>query len=427
MKNATTLGLVLALSLLSACGDDVSDEGGGSDRDGSVGDGDGDGDGDGGPDGGVEPNDNALYALMYEVYDDVASNSYLHILRSLDDIEDLTPSEDREFAGGRAYLATYGGHIYIGSPEEPTVTRYEVADDGELTEAGVVSFANYGLTSGILDAWTVNFISADKAYLFAYEQGLTIIWSPTTMEILGEIEPVDEMFRDGLTINAGAAQVRGNRLFRTLNWADYESYSWSNEGALTVYDTEADELLEVIPRTRCPSADNLSHRDEQGNLYFGNWIWSIANTLMYDGAKNCVLRINDGEEDFDPDYELRFSDIFDGREGANFSYAADGKAFVSAFHDEETSFNDETDPWEYAGTPVWRTYNLDIATLETTPVEGIGESSGAFTPIRLDGRQFLMVPFDGWSVMRIYEITDDTQAELKVEIPGWSYQFVKIR
>jgi hypothetical protein len=185
-------------------------------------------------------------------------------------------------------------------------------------------------------------------------------------------------------------------------------------------------LLELIPRTRCPALGGLSHEDEDGNFYFGNWIWPVAGTLMYDAPENCVLRIDADAEDFSEDWSLDYGELFDGRQGAQFAYVADGKALVAVFHDEETSFDAETDPWEYAGRPFWYIWSVDLVTNEVAQVEDIPASAGAFTPIRLDGRQFLMVPGDDWSATDVWEVTGTT-AEHRLHIPGWSYQFVKIR
>jgi hypothetical protein len=410
MKALTTLGALLALLALlaSACADGTETEAGETD---------------GGVDGGGGP----LYAVMYEIYDDEDSNSYLSFLTSLDDIENLDPSDAHEFAGGRAFLATYDNAIFIGSPHEPKVTRYTVSNDGKLAETGALSFANYGVSTGSLDAWNVNFIDAHKAYLLNFDEGNTLIWDPTNMQILGEIPAPDEIIsEDGLAIEGTPGLVRGDRLYRSFNWADYEGYGYSTEAWLAVYDLENDELLELIPRTRCPALGGLAHEDEEGNFYFGNWIWPVAGTLMYDAPESCVLRIDADGEDFNPDWQLDYGQLFDGRQGAQFAYVADDQALVAVFNHDDTSFDDETDPWEYAARPFWHIWNVDLGTNEVTEIEDIPASQGAFTPIRLDGRQFLMVPSEDWAAIDVWEVIG-TNAEHRVRIPGWSYQFVKIR
>src|SRR5690606_14939959 len=72
-----------------------------------------------------------LYAVMYEVYDDVGSNSYLSLLSSLD-LEEVDLSQVREYPGGRAFIQAYDGALFVGDAASPTVTRYTIDEKGEL-------------------------------------------------------------------------------------------------------------------------------------------------------------------------------------------------------------------------------------------------------------------------------------------------------
>lgn len=416
MKRTMAILIGLALLAASACKGGDSGEGGSDEQ--GVRDGDA----------GVEPDGGQagpLYAIMYEVYDDESSNSYLSVLDSLD-LDALDPSQDREFAGGRAFLATFEGAVFIGSPDEPRVTRYTVDDRGGLIEGASISFANYGVHTGSLDAWNVNFIRSDKAYLFNFEEGNTLIWDPSEMEIVGEIPAPDELVpQEGWAISGSPGLVRGNRLFRSLHTEDYDSYGYSQDSLLAIYDIDDDSLLEVVPQTRCPALGGLAHEDEAGNLYFGNWIWPVAGSILYDWADTCVLRIQPGADRFDDDWQLTYTDLFEGRQGAQFSYVAGGQALVAVFNEDETSFDAETDPWEYAGRDVWGVWRVDLESREKIEID-IPRSSGAFTPVRLDGREFLLVPSENWDATDLYEVIGE-RAEHKLHIPGWSYQFVKIR
>ena len=55
-------------------------------------------------------------------------------------------------------------------------------------------------------------------------------------------------------------------------------------------------------------------------------------------------------------------------------------------------------------------------------------NGGAFTPVQFDGRLFLMVPGgeeENWAT-QVHEVVDGV-ASPRVKLPGWSYQFVKLR
>jgi hypothetical protein len=379
----------------------------------------------GGPGGAAPAAARPLYAIMYEVFSDMGSNSYLNLLDSLD-VQQVDVARAREYPGGRAFLATYNGWIFVGDPTSPIVTRYSVGPDDSLREDGKLSFGNYGLMAGNLDPWNVTFISPTKAYLFDFKEATHIIWDPSAMEIRGEIAPAPELLREGLDLDGSPAVIRGNRLYRSLFWVNFETAVYSPDHLLGIYDTDSDRLVELVPETRCPAPGNLVHQDEQGNFYFGNWIWPISGTLMRGAPRSCVLRLGTGADRYDPQWTLAYADLAEGREGAMFSYVGGGKGLVSVFHHEMTTFDATTDPWEYAGTPIWQIWNVDLDQRKAAPVEGIPLNAGAFTPVRLDGRMFALVPGADWKATQAYEIVEG-KARPAFEVRGWTYQLMKVR
>jgi hypothetical protein len=366
-----------------------------------------------------------LYAVMYEVFDDVGSNSYLSLIDSLD-IDALDPSTAREYVGGRAYLQTWGGWLFVGEPSTPIVRRYSVGEDGTLQDERSISFANFGLEAGTIDPWSLVFIDAHKAYLFDYREGTHIVWDPTTMEITGEIPAAPEFRREGLSIDGSPAMVRGDRLYRSVFWADYTSAVYSTEHLLAVYDVNSDELVELVTETRCPAPGNLTHMDEAGDIYFSNWIWPVAGTLLHDAPSSCVLRVPAGSDTFDPDWTLSYGELSGGHEGGMFTYLGQDQGLVAIFDESATPFDSTTDPWDLAGRPQWSLWRTDLADGTGAPIDGIPPNSGAYTPALLGDRTLLLVPGEGWARTDVYELTDEGAAP-GLDIPGWSYAFVQVR
>lgn len=369
--------------------------------------------------------DGPLYAVMFEVYDDTGSNSYLALLDSLD-VDAVDPSTAIEYIGGRAFLQTWNGWIFVGEPTSPIVHRYSVGADGSLEDERTISFANFGLEAGIIDPWSLSFVNDDKAYLFDYREGNHIVWDPTTMEILGEIPAPPEFHREGLSIDGSPAAVRGDRLYRSVFWADYDTATWSTDHLLAVYDTTSDTLVDLITETRCPAPGNLTHQDDAGNIYFSNWIWPISGTLLRDAPPSCVLRVPPGSDTFDPSWTLSYDTVSEGHQGAMFTPLGDDRALVAIFDESATEFDATTDPWDLAGRPVWNIWDIDLATGTGAPVEGIPPNTGAYTPALFDDRTFLLVPTEGWASTDLYELTDDG-AVPGLDIPGWSFAFVQVR
>jgi hypothetical protein len=111
-----------------------------------------------------------------------------------------------------------------------------------------------------------------------------------------------------------------------------------------------------------------------------------------------------------------------------FTYLPGNQALLSAFYDERTSFDATTDPWSYVASLNWRIWSADLGSMTAAPVEGIDFNGGAFTPVSFDDRLFVMVP--GGEEERyatpLYELVDGVAAPY-FKLPGWSYQFVKLR
>ena len=141
---------------------------------------------------------------------------------------------------------------------------------------------------------------------------------------------------------------------------------------LGIYDTDTDQLLELVEETRCPVPGNLVDRDEVGNIYFSNWIWPAAGTLMRGAPEPCVLRITPDSERFDPTWTFDYGSLAQDRQGAMFTYLRDQKALVSIFLNEMTSFDATTNPWEYAGGNFWQIRN---GTCRLAPVRRFRESA----------------------------------------------------
>ena len=87
----------------------------------------------------------------------------------------------REFAE-YAPADAYGGKVIVASGEEPTVTRFGIAEDGAWHEEEAISFATY--MSEPLEASV--YVSARKAYV-PFDRTNHVIWDPQKFEIKGEL------------------------------------------------------------------------------------------------------------------------------------------------------------------------------------------------------------------------------------------------
>jgi hypothetical protein len=378
----------------------------------------------GGDDDGGGVDFTTAYAISSVVFDGDEATTYVSLIASLDATE---VDYDRALElPGRASIATYGGKLFVGGGDSPIIRRFVIETDGSFTEDGVVSFANYGLTGALfIDDWGLNFISADKAYL-TNASDLTIVWNPTTMAITGEIA-TPELFRaPPLSSSSSPAVLRDGKLYRTVFWRDWDAYQTFPEQYLAVFDTTTDTLEATVREERCPALDNRIEVAEDGTLYFSNWIYNVTETLGRGAPKSCALRVLPGASTFDADWQLTFSDLAEGREGAGLSYLGNGKGFLTVFHDERVTIDGQTNLLDLAQTPNWKLWTVDLATRTAAPLEGADWTSGGYSRIKLDGRTFILLPNSDYASTQAYEVTA-TGVSPHLTLRGFNYQVVKVR
>jgi hypothetical protein len=381
---------------------------------------------DAGADGGKESDAQKFYVVPTEVYgaDFTDSTSYIPIVPSLD-VDEISLDDAKEISG-RASIGLVGKWLFIAGSSEPVVTRYEITEDGKLKEDGSLNFMNYGVPEFFaIDSWGAVFVNPEKAYIFNGSDGSHIVWNPTTLEITGEIKGPD-ITKEGYNLES-IAVVRGNRMYRLFTLLNYDTWEFlAKPQYLAVYDLDKDEIIDIVEESRCPQLFNRPFVDESGDIYFSGWVWSAGLALTSDYPKSCALRVKKGDDTFDPDWQLNFGDVTDGRQGAMLRYLGKGQALLDVFHAERVEIDDKTDPEELANTPNWRLWKIDLEKKTGAPIESLDFKAGGFTDITIDGRTFLMVPNEDYSETKAVDlIGDETKDGFKVR--GSSYDVRRIR
>ena len=413
-------GLLAALVAagISGCGSDAGISSPGGNTGGTGGSG---GAGGGSDDAGTG---DPLYAISTEIMSDDGSTSYVRTLRSFDGGEiDITKA--REFAG-RATIAAYNGSLYVADGETPSVLRFSVDADGNLTETGRVSFLNYGQASVALDDWNNTFVSPTKAYMVDWASGAQIVWNPTAMTISGQIE-IPGLVKKGWEIDGTPGVVRGNRLYRVFVWGSWETYSFAEDQSLVVIDVETDQVVSTATERRCPALNNRVTRDESDNLYFSNWIYNVPATLTSGAAKSCALRINAGSDSFDPSWSLPYATMTEGREAAGFVYLSGNRGLLDVFHQERVTIDANTDPIDLALSNNWRMWTVDLTSRTAKQVEGLDWLAGGFSVVTLEQRSIVMVPGVNYARTYGYEVSAEGNAVKRFETRGWSSQLIRVR
>jgi len=213
------------------------------------------------------------------------STTYVTLVPSLD-VTKVDTSTGREF-GGRSYLATYNGWLFVSPGDKPIITRFSLNADNTLHEDGSISFANFGVSSVEVDALANTFVSPTKAYMLGPD-GTHVVWNPTTLQLANQVAVPSSLVRQGYTLEGSSGVLRGNRLYRTFAWVNWNNYQYLDEQYLATYDTDNDTLISMVPETRCPALSAPGTIDEAGNIYFSNWYYNIPGVLQQNKPKSCA-------------------------------------------------------------------------------------------------------------------------------------------
>jgi hypothetical protein len=360
-----------------------------------------------------------LYAIATAVTDDSGSSTYVKVFDRLDAEIDLGTA--REFSGW-SDMGAIGRYLFVSDGEAPSVYRFQIGDDGALIDDGEIGFGSY-----VDDAnfYNQTLISETKAYLIG--NGEYVVWNPTTLRITGTVPFPDVAEREGIVPYVGldrGAVVRDGRLYHVVGWSDTENLDFLPDSRIVVMDIETDTVVDVI-EVPCPDM-STADRDEAGNLYFSNWVYSPGGTLLEHGPKACAVRIPAGSETID---DWRFSyDEVTGHEGAVLGYLGDGQFMFSSFLGDPAAYDPKSDDWfDWLFGDTWQLQTLDPKTLATRPIEGAPKNGGGYAASRFEGLTHVLIPGESYASTTLYGIDADGVAHKETETNGWATRLFKVR
>jgi hypothetical protein len=380
---AVAAGLACALALATGCGDD---KGGGDDGDDDTGQDDGQDDGtddDGaGDDGGEQP----AVLVAERVFTPEGRSYYLSVLPDVPG-EPVDRAQALELTS--ADIEVFNGLVYIRDRDANTMTRYRVSDDLALVEDGQLSFAGVGLGTG---RYHSAYLTAERAYVMDSAEWRLIEWNPTTMELTGEIVPIDFAEKTELPFGAiGPAARAGDRLVSPIYWQDFENLVlYPGSGALII-DPASTEPPVFVEDARVGGAFR-SVADDAGDAYL---IGTVGGDLRLFGSAlgggdlpaSGLLRIPAGEQAFDPDYAVDIEAIT-GSIGAWAVHRIDDTTVLAQVYDPEAADPADIDAYADSTDFVYVLIDTEKGTFE--PVEELARGGrGNAGDHVVDGRLYV--------------------------------------
>ncbi|WP_437688573.1 hypothetical protein [Sorangium sp. So ce176] len=379
----------------------------------------GSGSGGGGDEGGD------AFVVATRVWDDTATNSYFHVLPSLDRGTQVDPSQALEIPGSARLFAFEGlGWFGLGEAQAPTISRYTL-EGGALFKGDSISFLPFGVKS----LWPTNYvISPTKVYHPDRAGEQIVVWNPTTMEVEGTI-PLPDTHREGyLALYGYGAVLRGKTLLVSVGWVDWTTTDTIlPETGLVAIDTETDTVAGFDVDDRCGGITQPVET-ASGDAYFvSSGLAGAAYHLERLETEPCALRILKDAESFDPDYALLLGELTDGAIAGDPIPAGGDSLFLRVFDESLATIGEETKMSEVTGQPAWHWWRWDTATGEAAAIPELAPSPANVSFFEVDGRVFTIDEKSGSTESALIELTAEGGPKLGLTTPGYLHGLAKVR
>lgn len=428
MRNAyerrMRVGAVFLLAIAIGCGDDGSSElHDDHPHDASTGDGDSDG---GEPDASTPDDDGALYAVVTQIFADDAANNQTYIVVT-DSLEggELSTDDGIELPG-RAIGAgpANGGALFVGGDSGPTVTRYELQDDGTLEERDTVSFIGEGIATIGEYGGQFHFVSEDKAYFFDGPTAQLVIWSPEAMTVLDTV-PLTDLVIEGTTLTFSASPlVVGDKVITFAGWRLGPAVP--SEVGIVVVDTTSDDVT-VLRDGRCGYARDGA-LGEDGMVYLATEAYGAAVHRLNaeNAAAPCMLRFDPDTLALDDAFAPELSALGDGAPTGSLTRGAGGSVFLRVL--DETAFEivADTHPRVLASAAAWRWARVTLGDEPALELLDTEVSGGSVVMLELGDRSIAPM-FVGGESTTFHALSRDGLGEPLASIPGLVFSAVKLR
>ena len=238
---------------------------------------------------------------------------------------------------GATPIVTESGNVYtfpdyMGNTKAE-INRYRIMNDGTWKKEGALSIPAGAAACNIVEA------SSEKAYLSLQGIGVVMVFNPTTMTKIADIN-LNDLKQADTRVAPAAMIIRDGKLFVGLNQMNAQYMPTRNNIELAMIDVKTDKVEKHIVNTTLglcfatrPIDPGSIFMDENKDIYI-NCIGSFG---FIPGLNGGIVRIKNGSTDIDPDYYIRLDKtevVGLTTKYANFLstifYADNGKAYAYA-------------------------------------------------------------------------------------------------
>jgi hypothetical protein len=316
------------------------------------------------------------------------------------------------------------GSVWATTAMTPEITRYDLAADGTLKPAGVLSFANFGV-GATYSTRSLIFIAPDKAYFLDDTTLQAITFDPSGMTT-GKAIDLGALKQTGYLTNFSYnIPVRGTQIVIP---ALYYNSSYSRtiaQTSLALLET-SDDSVTTISDSRCGVFSTVAEKN--GDLYFGTDTYAVAIHRIAPAAApdGCLLRMKAGANVFDPDFLVAISSLTGGQPGGA-AVPADGDSlWVRAFDERLAMVTPVTSALTLLAAPAWRWWKVDPKS-STAAQSPFAPGAGEVKYFTVEGHAWAGNPNQDYTTSTLLDMTSPGAPIAGVVVKGQPSGIVKLR
>jgi hypothetical protein len=325
--------------------------------------------------------------LVGQVFTTDNYNTYVGILPDVPE-GDVSFANFREFGNANAYA--HGGYVFV--EEDGRMKRFSLGEDLQLVDGPELSWLDFGVAS-INASYTV-FASVERAYTFAPELGVVIVWNPETMEYTGTLAAEFPERPAAMETWAYDGHLVGDQVIWNVFSGNFETLEVYPAVTLAIADAKSDAPLRFVEDERCLPG-GPAFVDEQGDyLVHGGGYYGYFWTYAAREGRTCMLRVPAGATEPDRDFLLDYAGLTGSSVNEPWIHVAGSKYFTRAWA-PELAFPE--DPDAFWGNPALRPMLVDTAEQSAVPYPDLQGTTGVDGTTReLDGVSYYQVSNTGY-------------------------------
>ncbi|MEM9328825.1 MAG: hypothetical protein AAGA85_24380 [Bacteroidota bacterium] len=357
---------------------------------------------------------------------DAPRTVFLSVVSNLTDEIDL--ADAFEFNGG-SRARVFNGQVYVFDSENLVVIKHNVDENNLLVEEDRFSVSQLGAASFNSQIAFVN-----DEYALVLPNGLRqfVIWNPTTMAIRSTIDFPSTIPDPFNTSNIGSINVSSDgKVYMGMAGLDFQNFSNVPGARVTIVDPVTEEVDVIFDETIAAGTEGAF--DGDGNYYFNaNGYFGLSRYIgIPQDAAQTMTRINQGEEAFDPNFNIATTSIGDLGLPQSVTMKMNGDAFLAIMIDQ-TDEELQGNPFTLTQEPPVKLLLGTTQTWESAVEVPFSDGLKSITDIFVIDGSFYGVAREftnssAESLSDIYRISDSGTLEKQTEGVGWIEYIARVR